>query len=63
MKNLLFLLLSLPFYGFGQADFPYFEKVTDEDLQMSIYPKDSNAVAVYLMNYVKTSSLLYTFFN
>lgn len=54
MKNLLFLLLSLPFYGFGQADFPYFEKVTDEDLQMSIYPKDSNAVAVYLMNYVKT---------
>jgi hypothetical protein len=53
MKNLLFLILLLPFCGFGQAIFPYFEKITDEDLQMSIYHKDTSAAAIYLMNYGK----------
>lgn len=53
MKNLLFFILFVPLFAFSQAEFPYFEKIADEDLQMSIYSKDSSAAAIYLMNYGK----------
>ena len=55
MKNLFFLLLLLPILGFGQhGDFPYFGILSDDDLKMITYDKDSTAAAVYLMNYGKT---------
>lgn len=53
MKYLLSILLLLPINSFCQANFPYFGQVSDDDLEMTVYEKDSSAAAVYLMNYCK----------